>query len=247
MEEGELSRISTFQPCDSAYREYMRKSSPAKSEASSPPVPARISRITFLSSLGSFGSIRNFRSRSTISRRAVSSCSSSWAICFSSASSASTNICLVPSRPFSISFHSRYFATMSAMSACVLASFWKRAESLCTSGEESCCVSSSYRDSIFSSFWNSVKFAMAIPQRCRKSKREIGKYMQLHGSTAPAGSRGFANRTRRTSQSSLIQEYRQSCDASTQESQGTSFLKSILFESLPANGQHILCVYSTVY
>ena len=47
----------------------MRKSSPAKSEASSPPVPARISRITFLSSFGSLGSSSNFSSRSTVSRR----------------------------------------------------------------------------------------------------------------------------------------------------------------------------------
>jgi hypothetical protein len=28
---------------------------------------------------------------------------------------------------------------------------------------------------------------MAIPQSCRKSKREIGKWMQLHGSMAPGG------------------------------------------------------------
>src|SRR5277367_5248618 len=79
---------------------------------------------------------------------------------------------------------------------------------------------------MFSSFWNSVKFAMAIPQKCRKSKREIGKWMRLHESMAPAGSRGIANRTQRTLQSSLAQEYRQSTDASTQESQATSALRN---------------------
>src|SRR5580692_1824197 len=157
----------------------MRNSSPAKREASSPPVPARISRITFLSSFGSFGSIRNFSSRSTVSRRPSSSRSSSCAICFNSASSASTSICFVPSKPFSISFHSRYLATISAMSACVFASFWKRAESLCTSGEESCWVSSSYLDSIFSSFWNSVKFAMANLTLFQKLENIESRYEEL--------------------------------------------------------------------
>ena len=69
----------------------MRNSSPAKSAASSPPVPARISTITFFSSFGSFGSSRTFSSRSTVSLRAASCFSSSSAICFISGSSASSD------------------------------------------------------------------------------------------------------------------------------------------------------------
>ena len=42
---------------------YIRNSSPANSAASSPPVPARISRMTFFSSFGSFGMSRIFSSR----------------------------------------------------------------------------------------------------------------------------------------------------------------------------------------
>ncbi len=56
---------SSFQPRRSARRVYMRKRSAAKRRASSPPVPARISRRTFLSSLGSLGSSRTRRSSST--------------------------------------------------------------------------------------------------------------------------------------------------------------------------------------
>ena len=56
----------------------MRKISAAKSEASSPPVPARISRMTFFSSLGSLGSSRTLSSSSRAGSRgssaAISSC-----------------------------------------------------------------------------------------------------------------------------------------------------------------------------
>ena len=57
------STISTFQRRRSAKRSYMRKSSPAKSAASSPPVPARISRKTLRASFGSLGSRSTFRVR----------------------------------------------------------------------------------------------------------------------------------------------------------------------------------------
>src|SRR6266403_795131 len=80
----------------------MRKSSAAKRAASSPPVPARISTMTLFSSSGSFGRSRSFNSRSATSLRAESSFSSSWAICFISASSASRNIWWAPARSFSI-------------------------------------------------------------------------------------------------------------------------------------------------
>ena len=73
------STVSVFQPRAAAYMVYIRSSDAANSAASSPPVPARISRITFFRSLGSLGSSRSFsscRSRSISSRAAVSS---SWA------------------------------------------------------------------------------------------------------------------------------------------------------------------------
>ena len=50
----------------------MRKRSAANSAASSPPVPARISRMTFLASLGSFGTSSTLSSASSASRRASS-------------------------------------------------------------------------------------------------------------------------------------------------------------------------------
>ena len=53
--------ISTFQPWPVAYLEYILKRSVAKSDASRPPVPARISTIIFLSARGS-----SSRSRSSI-------------------------------------------------------------------------------------------------------------------------------------------------------------------------------------
>ena len=64
MPDSESDITSTFQRFCSAKRVYMRKISAAKSEASSPPVPARISRMTFFSSLGSLGSSKTLRSSS---------------------------------------------------------------------------------------------------------------------------------------------------------------------------------------
>ena len=58
----------------------MRKISAAKSEASSPPVPARISRITFFSSLGSLGSSSTLSSSSRAAARGSSAAISSCAI-----------------------------------------------------------------------------------------------------------------------------------------------------------------------
>src|SRR5882724_12906249 len=60
-----LSIRVAFQPFRSAYRRYMRSTSAAKSPASSPPAPARTSRITLRSSFGSLG-------RSRILRRSLS-------------------------------------------------------------------------------------------------------------------------------------------------------------------------------
>jgi hypothetical protein len=57
-----LDITSIFQPCRSANLLYIRNSSPAKSAASSPPVPALISSTTFFSSFGSLGTSRILRS-----------------------------------------------------------------------------------------------------------------------------------------------------------------------------------------
>ena len=65
---------------------------------------------------------------------AVSCFSSSCAICFISGSSASRTIWCAPARSFSICLNSRCLLTISASSECCLASFWKRAESVTTSG-----------------------------------------------------------------------------------------------------------------
>src|SRR5215471_6536117 len=46
----------------------MRNRSPAKSAASSPPVPARISRMTLRSSIASLGTSASLRSRSSAAR-----------------------------------------------------------------------------------------------------------------------------------------------------------------------------------
>ena len=53
---SEAEITSTLQPCKAANFSYIRNRSPANSEASSPPVPARISSITLRSSIASFGS-----------------------------------------------------------------------------------------------------------------------------------------------------------------------------------------------
>src|SRR5437016_11739519 len=77
--DSEVESTSTFHLCVSAYRVYMRNISAAKSVASSPPVPARISRMTFFSSLGSLGRSRSLISSSTAATRASSFSSSSCA------------------------------------------------------------------------------------------------------------------------------------------------------------------------
>ena len=68
---------STRQPFRSAYMEYMRKRSAAKSMPSSPPTPPRISMMTFLPSLGSFGRSRSLISPSRRSRAAFAARNSS--------------------------------------------------------------------------------------------------------------------------------------------------------------------------
>ena len=91
------SVTEVFHRLDSAYRPYMRKSSPAKSAASSPPVPARISRMTLRRSFGSTGNNNTFNRCSIFSSRVDSSAISDSAICRISSSSASATISRAPS------------------------------------------------------------------------------------------------------------------------------------------------------
>ena len=70
---SERSRISNRHPRNAAYLWYMRKSSAANNAASSPPVPARTSRIALRSSSASFGKQRQlhplFQIRQTLAQR----------------------------------------------------------------------------------------------------------------------------------------------------------------------------------
>src|SRR5690348_992466 len=129
----------------------MRTISAAKSVASSPPVPARISRITFFSSFGSVGISRSLSSLSAFSifdwsdsssRRAISRISSSSEV--SSSSRASVN-------SFVRFFHAWYFCTTSPSVRCCFATFAYADGLLSNSGDDSSCVNSSYLVTICSS------------------------------------------------------------------------------------------------
>jgi hypothetical protein len=86
-------------------------------------VPARISTITFFSSLGSRGS-SSFSSRSTIVAARFERVLLVVGHLLHFRVVRFDQQLLGALQAFSISFHSRYFATISAISACVLASFW---------------------------------------------------------------------------------------------------------------------------
>ena len=110
MPDSEIDITSTFQRFCSAKRVYMRKISAAKSEASSPPVPARISRMTFFSSLGSLGSSNTLSSSSSACPRGSSAAISSCAMARRSAS-LSASMARASARPWRTCFSSRYFST----------------------------------------------------------------------------------------------------------------------------------------
>ena len=71
--------ISVSQPRLSAYMVYIRRRVRPKRAPSSPPTPARISRITLRRSLGSLGRSRTVSSRRRRCASALASASSSWA------------------------------------------------------------------------------------------------------------------------------------------------------------------------
>ena len=83
-----------LQPLVSMYLLYMRNRSPAKRAASSPPVPPRISMMTFLSSSGSAGTRSSLISSSSSGMRFSLSASSSRSISLVSASSSIASISL---------------------------------------------------------------------------------------------------------------------------------------------------------
>src|SRR5688572_7285739 len=122
---------STRQPCRSAYRLYMRNKSDANSAASSPPVPARISRTTFFSSFGSFGTRRTLISASSTSRRASSEESSSCASSRMSGSFTSSSVAVICA---TTSLYSRKCSTSGWISASAFEWLRNLAVSPCTAG-----------------------------------------------------------------------------------------------------------------
>ena len=115
---GWLSITSTFHFWRSEYFVYIRARSAAKSPASSPPAPARISTKTFLSSLGSFGRISARSSSSSLPWRAASSSTSACAISRISRSASSAAMWRASSRrPRSCLYSSNFWTTSESSEA----------------------------------------------------------------------------------------------------------------------------------
>ena len=115
--------IAIFQPFISQYLVYMRNKSPANSAASSPPVPPRISIMTFLSSSGSAGTRSNLM-RSSISGICFSAVAiSSRAISFISGSSSVASISLASCNVCRLSIYSLRAFMISPKSLYSLVSF----------------------------------------------------------------------------------------------------------------------------
>ena len=132
-----LDMTSSFHPCRSAYLLYIRNSSPANSAASSPPVPARISRTMFFSSFGSFGMSSTFSSATSASRLATSDLSSSRASSRMSASPAATSSSVWPMSRTSV-LYSRKRSTIGSISESSFESFRNADGSVCASALPRC-------------------------------------------------------------------------------------------------------------
>ena len=118
-----LSSISSvFHRFLSAYLVYILKRSAPNKAASSPPVPALISKITFFSSLGSFGNSNILSSSSCCS---MTSSSSEISILASSriSSSPSSRISLASVRSALAFLYSLYFFTIGSISPISLTCF----------------------------------------------------------------------------------------------------------------------------
>src|SRR6185436_8116912 len=156
----------------------MRNRSEANSAASSPPVPARISRMMFLASFGSFGTSRTFISASSASRRCVSSVISS---CASSRMSGSLSISSVAAVCATTSLYSRKVSTSSCMSATPLESVRNFELSAWTAGSAISAVICSYLASIDCSFSNIHQSGALAPDpltltRCARSLLSAARY-----------------------------------------------------------------------
>ena len=126
---------SMFQPRRSAYRAYIRSRSAANRAPSSPPIPARTSRMTFRSSLGSRGSSRRLSSSDRRSRSWRARCSSSWA---SSRISGSDSSSCAPAQSASACCQARKAATMGVSSFCSRLRRVRDSRSAYTAGSDSC-------------------------------------------------------------------------------------------------------------
>ena len=153
---------SRCQPLRSQYLVYMRKRSPAKSAASSPPVPPRISRMAFLLSSGSLGTSMSFISSSSCGRRCSAAASSSRAISLSSGSCSFTMSCLHSSRLVSSVAYSFRAAIRSSSSLYSFVRRTYRCWSAMTEGSVISVATSSKRACSPSSFSNSVVVAIYI-------------------------------------------------------------------------------------
>ena len=162
--DSDSERTSTFQRCCSAKRVYMRNTSATNSDASSPPVPARISRMTFFSSFGSFGRsmILSSSSRAVAcsSRRVNSSCAMA-----ASSGSLSFSMPLASTMPWFACFSSRYLLTAASRSRCAFAVLWYFCWSVTICGSANWRPRSSYRVSICSRRSNIVRFLSPLSEQ----------------------------------------------------------------------------------
>ena len=129
----------SVQPRRSAYMVYIRSRSAANSAPSSPPIPARISSITFFSSLGSRGSSSRF---SSSCKRSISPFAPASSSCAKARSSGSGSI---SSASRAVSCARRYacqHSTTGASSFCSRRSAVSFSRSVYTAGSASCCSTS---------------------------------------------------------------------------------------------------------
>ena len=148
-----------FHPFSSMYLLYIRNRSPAKRAASSPPVPPRISMMTFLSSSGSAGMSSNLISSSSAGMRFSLSASSSRSISLVSASSSMASISLASSIFCKQPTYSFRAATILPRSLYSLVSFTYRFWSAITEGSVMRVLTSSYRETSPSSRSNRLLFS----------------------------------------------------------------------------------------
>ena len=151
---SDIPVISSFHPFFSAYLVYIRKRSPAKMEASSPPVPARISIMAFLLSWGSAGISRNLIFCS-ISGICSSSCATSSLANsrISSSFSVSRSSLALAKLPMAFLYFSPAWI-IGPISAYSLFRIMYRFISCTSEGSDNCCCSVSYFLRIPSSFFS---------------------------------------------------------------------------------------------